>query len=166
MEDIKIIIANKENYIKWLNKIRKGSGNARPLWLAMTPKIQEFINFQFNETGDTGKRWRKLKPSYKKWKKKKGFSTAIGVMTGKLKKAAGIEADKKYSRKSLIWLLDNSVAVSKKGVRYAKYFNSSRPVYRNVALRTTSFLNQDIKNFPNGAGFTFNWLKNSLKPFV
>lgn len=165
MEDIKIIVANKENYIKWLNKIRKGSGNARPLWLAMTPKIQEFIDFQFNESSDTGKRWRRLKPSYKKWKKKKGFSTAIGVMTGKLKSAAGTEAKKKATPKSLIWLLNNSVATSK-GIKYAKWFNASRPIYRNVALRTTSFLNQDIANFPNGAGFTFNWLKNSLKPFV
>lgn len=165
-EDFKIIIENKENYFKWLNKIKKGTSDARPLWTSMTPQIIEFVNFQFNEGSDTGKRWKRLTPRYKKWKVRHGFSPMIGIKAGRLKEAAGSKAIKRSTRTSLSWAVNHSVATSVRGKEYAGHFNRKRPIYRNVALRTNSFLKTDINNFPNRTGFTYNWLKKSLIPTV
>lgn len=163
---LKIDVKNKEQVIKWLEKIKKGSGDARPLWKAMTPKIIYFIDWQFREEDDTGKRWKSLKPAYKEWKIKKGFASGIGVMTGKLKKGAGELAIKKYKRKVLQWSVDQSFVRGKKGVRYAKYFDGVRPVYKNVVLRINSFLTFDIKRFESGSlnSFTYAWLRKYLEP--
>lgn len=162
---IQVIMSGQDAYLKWLDKIKKGSGDARPLWIAMTPKIIEFVNHQFSETSDSGKRWKKLTIPYKKWKAKKGFPTAIGVRTGKLKRASGTQAIKQLRMKSLVWRMDASIPVEN-GRPYAKYFHEKRPIYKNVDLRVNSFLSKDIKNFPNRVGFTYKWLRKSLEPFV
>jgi hypothetical protein len=161
---IRIDLENKDAVIAWLERIKKGSGNAKPLWKAMTPKITEFVDWQFRSESDVAKRWKKLKPSYKAWKIKKGFSSGIGVMTGKLREGSGTSAKKKYTRKILFWRVNESYVRNKKGQKYARYFNKVRPIYKNVAFRVNSFLSFDVKQFKSGSynSFTYIWLRNAL----
>jgi hypothetical protein len=156
--NVQVLIDNKEECIKWLNKIKTGSGDARPLWHAMEDKITEFVYYQFRESDDSGKRWKRLTPKYKAWKKKRGFSGTIGTLTGYLKEYAGEGAVKKFGRTELYW------AVNQSKVKYAKWFNNRRSIYKNVALRVNSFLSFDVKQFNDGShnSFTYSWLRNAL----
>lgn len=165
---ISLDIENKEEVILWLQNIKRGTGDARPLWHAVTPKIIEFVNMQFDETGDGAAKagWKSLKPKYKAWKIKKGYPGVIGVMTGKLKIAAGEQAVREYKERELVWGVNNDVATSNRtGTEYAKYFNAKRNIYRNTVLRMNSFLSFDIKQFIGGShnSFTYIWLRDSLR---
>lgn len=162
--NLKIDIENKDEVIKWLEKIKTGAGDARPLWKAITPKINEFIDWQFRTTDDSAKRWKRLKPAYRKWKQKKGYFTTIGTMTGRLSRGAGRYARKTYKRKELVWGV-NQDYVKKNGKEYARYFNKERPIYKNVVLRINSFLTFDVQQFENGSinSFTYLWLRKYLR---
>lgn len=163
-------IENKEAVIKWLDKLRQGSGDARPLWTAMIPKIQEFVSYEFHPTIDDHKGWASLKEKYKEMKMKYGYPPGIGVRTGKLRSAAGQKAIIKMTEKSLIWKLNEAIPVED-GIPYARNFHEgqdkipARPIYKYTALRVNSFLTLDVKRFNDGtvhANFTYNWLKNTL----
>jgi len=173
---ISLDIENKESVIRWLNEIRKGSGDARPLWLAVVPKIIEFVNFEFSSTVDKHKRWESLNSIYKKWKVTHGFPSGIGVLTGKLRRGAGLLAKKKMRKRDFVWELNQSGVVSKKGYSYAPVFHFGkrdgsqppRTIYKFTALRLNSFLKLDAKKFSDGtvhANFTYKWLKKSLESF-
>jgi len=157
-------IENKEQVVNWLERLKKGTDDARPFWNAMTPKINEFVDKQFDPASDSGKGWKSLKPKYKTWKIKKGYSPAIGVMTGRLREGAGVQSSKKYKKKELIWAV-NQNHVQDHGVRYAGYFNAERSIYKRIALRLNSFLGIDIKKFEGGShnSFTYIWLRNELR---
>ena len=162
-----IDIENKQAVIDWLEQVKRGSGDARMLWRAVLPKVQkEFIEgAQFSSHSNVGKGWKSLTPKYKRWKSKNGFQTVIGVMTGKLRKAAGTGSIVKMLPKSMTIRVDESKAV-RKGVAYAKYFNDLRPVYKAVPFRINSFLATDVKKFNTGShnSFSYAWLRNSLRP--
>jgi hypothetical protein len=173
MFKFKLDIENKDKVIKWLEKIKKGSGDARPLWIAMIPKVTEFVNYEFHDTIDGHKLWENLTSRYKKWKQKKGFSTGIGVMTGKLREGAGKDSIKQITPKSLKWILNDSNTKSNKGFNYAPVFNygkrdgtqAARPIYKFTALRLNSFMKLDAKKFKAGshASFTYKWFRNVLR---
>ena len=167
-------IENKEQVIQWLEKLRKGTGDARPLWIAMYPKIVEFVNYEFHDSADTHKLWPALDSKYKRWKQLKGFSIGMGVMTGKMRTGAGKEAKKVLKEDSLLWILNQTNVRSKKGYRYAPVFNfgrrdgsqPARKIYKYTALRISSFLKLDAKKFESGvthASFTYNWLRKAFK---
>jgi len=158
--DFELDIENKKAVVNWLNQIRKGTGDARPLWRALTPRLNEFVNWQFRGTDNSGKRWKRLTPKYLEWKRKNNYFTGIGVRTGALKKATGINAVKTYSPKYLLWAVNPSID-------YAKHFNSKRNIFRNIAARFNNFMKLDAKQFEDGkvhANFTYAWLRNILAP--
>ena len=164
-------IENKEAVIQWLNQLRKGTGDARPLWLAMIPKITEFVKYEFHPTIDAHKGWASLKDKYKETKMRYGYPPGIGVRTGKLRMAAGERAIKQMNERTLIWKLDTSIPIED-GKQYAYWFHlghdrmPARSIYKYTALRVNTFLTLDVKNFNNGqthANFTYTWLKNTLQ---
>lgn len=166
---IKLDIENKEAVLRWLEQIKKGTGDARPLWKAMTPKIIQFVDNQFQQGSSANKTWKPIKHGYKRWKAKKGFSTGVGVMTDTLKRGAGVQAKKKYKKKFLEWKVNNSLVnpFSKKTLgSYVKHFDKVRPVYDNTIIRVNSFLTTDIQSFNGGSynNFTYAWLRKSLRP--
>jgi hypothetical protein len=171
-----IDISNKEEVIKWLNKIRTGSGDARPLWTAMikSKKIEQFARYEFNPSSDSHKMWADLKPNYLRWKKAHKFPTGIGFLTGKLREAASSDAKKVLKKKSLTWILNSDVPVSKRGYKYAPVFHwgkrdgsqPPRKIFRYTHLRVSSFLKLDAKKFASGvrhASFTYVWLRKVLE---
>lgn len=170
-----INISNYEAVIKWLDKIRAGSGDARPLWAAMikSKTIEKFVQHEFHSTQDSHKMWPALSPGYLEWKRKRG-ETGIGYLSGALREAASSQAKRKPGKKSLRWILDQTVPVSDKGYRYAPVFHwgkkdgsqPARRIFRYTALRVSSFLKLDAKKFESGvthASFTWRWLKGVLE---
>lgn len=164
-------IENKDAVIKWLNELRRGTGDARPLWTAMIPKITEFVNYEFHPTMDAHKGWASLKQKYKESKMRHGYPPGIGIRTGKLRLGAGEKAIKQMDTKSLLWKLDVSIPVEN-GIPYAHYFHfgtskmPARTIYKYIALRVNSFLSLDVKRFNDGqthANFTYTWLSNTLR---
>jgi len=183
IEDFKIDINNKEEVIKWLNKIREGSGNAIPLWKAVTPKIIEFVNYELDPNRDTHKLWPRLNVNYLLWKIRVKHVSGIGYLTGAMRTAAGEQAIKQYSAKSLIWKLDPNVPNENEG-KVGDYVNrfhygfkgediigrkinqKARPLYKYTSLRINNFLKLDAKRFNDGikhANFTYAWLRKSLE---
>lgn len=159
MIPFKLTFKNKKQVIKWLNKVRRGVGDARPLWKVLTPKIIEFVEFQFRPNANSGKRWKELTEKYKQFKEKNGFPTAIGYRTGRLFSGAGVGAKKKFQRKRLTWQVDPNI-------EYAEFFNNERSIYKNVSLRLNSFMKLDAKKFSDGkihGNLTYKWLGPRLR---
>lgn len=158
--------------IKWLTDIKNGTGDARPLWLAMIPRIREFVADEFS--GSNPNKWPALTPKYRHWKAKKGFPHWIGVMTGTMKEAANEKAEIDLQPTYMTWKLNPNNALSKKGYPYANVFNFGRrdgkqpprPIYKSTVLRVNNFLRKDINNMEGGSSmsFTFRWLMNAVKP--
>jgi len=163
MMNIKAEFKDFKPTLKWLNKIKNGTGDARPLWIAMTPKLREFIANEFS--GANPARWLALTAKYRHQKAKQGFPHWIGVRTGAMRIAANQRAKIKYSPKVLEWKLDTSMTPTKSGIPYALYFNQARPIYRSVRDRVNAFLRTDIKDMAGGskAAFTFAWLEKALR---
>jgi hypothetical protein len=180
--DVSLIIKNKENCIKWLNEIRSGSGDARPLWKAVTPKVIEFVDYEFHPSRDTHKMWAGLGAKYLKWKIKRYKVSGIGYLTGALKNAASKDAIKTSNPKNFIWALNTEhqegrVPVSKYAYRFHFGFKGTdsakreinqkeRPIYKYTAIRVNNFLKLDAKEFNNGskhANFIYTWLKKELE---
>lgn len=171
-----IDIKNKEEVIKWLNEIKKGSGDATLLWKAVTPKIIEFVEYGLDPEQDSHKLWPRLSLNYLIWKIRTHHVSGMGFLSGTMRKAAGEDAIKEYTPTSLIWKLNSSVvqAHSKNGYDYSMVFNyggrkkkqKPRPIYRYTQLRINSFLAFDVKQFNDGRShnsFTYRWLKKSLE---
>ena len=175
-------ISNKEEVIKWLNKIRKGSGDARPLWLAMQKKIPQFTDYEFDPKRDSHKLWITLTPEYEAWKKRKGFPVGMGYLFGSMREAAGKRAIKKISKNKMLWIVNPKVATEKGAVgdymyRFhwgyrgtdklgRKIDQPAREMLRYTHLRVSSFLKLDAKKFKSGvthASFTYNWLRKVLE---
>jgi len=161
---MRIDIENKDQVIRWLENLKRGTGDARPFWRALTPRITEFVEKQFDYSSDSGKRWKSLTDKYVKFKAKKGFHPGIGVMTGLLGEGAGKRAIKKYKRKELLWSVNQGL-VQNKGKKYAGFFHKDRPIYDMVAIRLNSFLGIDIQKFTGGSknSITYLWLRNELR---
>jgi hypothetical protein len=169
-------VKNKDAVIKWLEEIREGSGDATPLWKAVTPKIIEFVDYEFSPTIDGHKLWPRLNVDYLIWKIKKYKVSGIGYMTGSMKDAASKNAVKTYTSKSLTWQLNSNdvESHSKNGYDYSQVFHfgkrdnsqKPRPIYKYTALRLNNFLKLDAKQFSDGtkhANFTWEWLRKSLE---
>ena len=157
--------------LKWLKNIQRGSDDARPLWVAMIPRIREFVADEFS--GSNPNKWPALTPKYRHWKAKKGFPHWIGVMTGTMKDAAGKGAIIEVKPKMMSWRLDSSQTPTKSGVPYSAYFSygtskmPARPIFKSTLARTNSLLRKDIKDMEGGsrAAFTFAWIRKSLEPY-
>lgn len=176
-------IKNKKEVIKWLNKIRKGTGDARPLWMAMSKKIPEFTDYELDPDSDSHKLWPKLSKRYLKWKSKKFGHVGMGYLWGTLQKAAGKKAKRMVTPTTLLWIVNSSVA-GKKGKKVGDYLfrfhygfsgedrlgrkinQPARKLFRYTNLRVSSFLKLDAKKFKSGAvhaSFTYNWLRKVLE---
>jgi len=173
---IDLDIDSKEAVIKWLEEVQRGTGDAKPLWLAVIPKIKEFIDYELDEIQDSHKKWQKLSEKYLDAKIKKGYPSGIGVRTGLMKKGSMEQAKKKVTSKSLTWELNQNVVRSKKGYPYAMVFHygkkdgsqPARPLFRYTMLRLNSFLKMDVRKFNDGtthANFTYKWLRKSLESY-
>jgi len=168
MINVNFDIENKEKTLRWLDRVREGLEDARPLWKALTPKITDFIDYEFDPKKDAHKKWAVLSGRHLAYKKRKGYNPGIGNMKGKLKKGAGMNAIKKYKEKSLLWKLNHAKVKSKRGYEYAWVFHKgnpktnqpARPIYRFTCLRINSFVRRDVKK---GIGLTYNWLKKAIK---
>lgn len=176
-------ISNKKEVIKWLNKIRKGSGDARPLWIAMSKKMPEFTDYEFDPNADPHKLWPGLTKPYLKWKKRKFGHSGMGFLHGNLQKAAGIKAKRMITPKTMLWMVNPNItgAKGKKVGDYLYRFHygftgsdslgrninqPARRIFRYTALRVNSFLKLDAKKFKSGAvhaSFTYNWLRKVLE---
>ncbi len=178
LEEFTLEIQNKKAVIQWLNDIRNRTGNAIPLWKAVTPKIEEFVTYELHPTRDGHKLWPRLKPKYLNWKRRtKGFS-GMGYLSGNLRDAASNSANKEYSPLSLKWSINTGIGKVNDYVwrfHYGfmgtdslgrKVRQKPRPIYRYTALRVDSFLKLDAKKFNDGrthASFTYNWLRKELE---
>jgi hypothetical protein len=174
-ETFKLNIKNKEAVIAWLNEIKEGTGDATPLWKAVTPKIIDFVNYELDPHSDGHKLWPRLKVDYLIWKIRTFHVSGIGYLTGAMQNASGESAIKKYSPKSLLWRLNPATVIynSENGFDYSQVFHKgkrdgtqkARPLYKYTSLRINSFLKLDAKKFNDGshASFTYLWLKNSLE---
>lgn len=173
---MQIDIQNKDEVIKWLDSIKEGSGDATLLWNAVTPKIIEFINYELDPSRDAHKLWPRLNTKYLLWKIKHYHVSGMGYLTGEMQKAAGANAIKTYTPKSLKWELHGQMIEgnSKDHYDYSKVFNwgthkgryqKPRPLYEFTALRINNFLKMDVQKFNGGSrnSFTFQWLKKSLE---
>jgi hypothetical protein len=183
MEGFKLDIKNKDAVIKWLEEIRRGSGDATPLWVAVTPKIVEFVDYEFHPTRDTHKLWPRLSVNYLIWKIRKHHVSGIGYKTGVMKDAASKNAIKLYKSKSLTWQLNSNAVAANDPNRYdyskvfhfgtrnqtkgkGKRVQKPRPIYKYTAIRLNNFLKLDAKTFNSGvkhANFTYSWLRKSLE---
>ena len=157
--------------LKWLKNIQRGSDDARPLWVAMIPRIREFVADEFS--GSNPNKWPALTPKYRHWKAKKGFPHWIGVMTGTMRDAAGKGAIIEIKPKMMMWMLDAARTPTKSGVPYSSYFSNgtskmpARPIFKSTLARTNSFLRKDIQDMEGGsrASFTFAWLNKAIDPY-
>lgn len=182
-ENFTIDLENKEAVFKWLDDIRERSGNAVPLWKAVTPKLQEFVAYEFHPNRDGHKIWPRLNVDYLIWKIRVKGVSGIGYMSGTMTEAAGKSAIKEYKPLSLTWKLNSSMVQghSDNSYDYSQVFhfgtkNQSRgkgkrvqrprPIYKYTALRLNNFLKLDVKKFNDGtthANFTYKWLKKALE---
>lgn len=194
IESLTLDIKNKEAVIAWLERIREGSGDATPLWIATTPKIIEFVDYELDPNRDAHKLWKRLSPKYLLWKIKHKGVSGIGYLTGTMREAAGKEAFKIYNPKSLLWKVNTTITNKESGVSVGKYVYAfhygrdvsyskkaekalkkakklnkqpARPLYKYTALRINNFLKLDAKKFNTGdhASFTYNWLRKSLESY-
>lgn len=183
MDEFKLEIENKEAVIKWLEDIRKGTGNAVPLWKAITPKTIEFIDYEFDPDQDGHKLWPMLSTEYLIWKIRVKGVSGIGYLSGAMREAAGREAIKEYKAQSFLWKLNDTVSsedgkdVSDYVYRFHYGFSGSdargrvvdqpaRPIYKYTQIRLNNFLKLDAKRFNDGtkhANFTYNWLRKELE---
>lgn len=181
MKEFELDIENKEAVFKWLDDIRNRSGNAIPLWKAVTPKLQEFIEYEFHPSRDGHKLWSRLNVNYLLWKIHVKKVSGIGYLSGTMAEAAGKSAIKTYSPMSLTWKLNSGMVSSNGGYDYSKVFHYGtknqtkgkgkrvqrpRPIYKYTTLRLNNFLKLDVKRFNDGtthANFIYNWLKKALK---
>src|SRR4030042_664909 len=171
----KLDISNKEAVFAWLDRIRKGSDDARPLWKAMAKQIPVFTNYEFDPNRDNHKLWPKLKDSTLAQKERKGFPSGIGFQTGTLREPAGAQAKRELKPKYMLWLLNAEMTRTKGGKwKYGEVFHwgkkdgsqPARPIFKYTRFRVSSFLKLDAKNFKNGvthASFTYAWLKKMLE---
>jgi hypothetical protein len=188
-----IELKNKSQVIKWLQDIREGTGDARPLWKAVSPKIIEFVEYEVDSNRDAHKLWKKLTPKYLAWKIRNKGVSGIGYLSGSMRRAMGKEAIKEYNPKNLLWKINTSTINSETGKPVSKYIYAfhygrdqgfskgaqkilkkakklnkqpARPLYKYTALRLNNFLKLDVKQFSNGtkhANFTYAWLKKYLE---
>jgi hypothetical protein len=166
------IDANWKPSLEWLEQIKKGTGDARPLWIAMIPKIREFVAFEF--AGSNPNKWPRLNQKYLEWKVKHGFPSWIGAMSGKMKDAANEKAEINMQPEYMTWKLNPQNALSKKGYPYPNVFNwgrrdgkqPARPIFKSTVLRVNNFLRTDINNMEGGSrmSFTFKWLEKAVAP--
>jgi hypothetical protein len=135
---------NFEPTRKWFENVKKGIGDARPLWIAMLPKIQEFTSYEF--TSRNPNQWERISSKWQQWKVDHGFPATIGVYKGKLKKGAVDNAIIKVDEKQLIWKLNETNVVSDPyksvkgrqsggGYAYAQVFNKKRPIFKATVFR-------------------------------
>lgn len=139
--------------LRWLNGVKRGVGDMSPLYKAIEPSMRKFAKTEFSSSNPNN--WMELKPEYKAWKSSKGFSTNIGVMTGRMKWAASDGAKTTITQKTMIYELDNSKTRTKKGVDYSQYFDHykdgspKRKIFRWTALRVESFIQGLTVKFVN-----------------
>ena len=167
------IEADWQPTIKWLKRIQKGTDDARPLWVALVPRIREFVKDEFS--GANPSRWPALTPKYRHWKSRARYPPWIGVMTGTMRDAAGPGAVIELTKTRLTWKLDTSKALSDKGYPYSTVFHwgrkdGSQPprhIFKATVARTNSLLKKDIKDLEGGskAAFTFAWLSKAIDPY-
>ena len=136
---------------EWLDRVRKGVEDARPLWKGITPILREWTANEF--AGGNPNRWMKLTPKYKAWKAKEGYPTKIGTMKGKLADASSEGAIVNYNYSSMTFQVDTSKTINESGDSYAKYFNKYRPLFRWTNNRIVSWLD----------GITMKYLNNLIR---
>lgn len=155
--------------LEWLENIKRGLDDARPLWVAMLPRIHEFVAYEFS--GSNSNNWPQLTPQYKRQKVRQGYPYWIGVRTGTMRKAANEEASISITPKQLNWELNKSGTPTKgRGDQYAQFFHRgtkkmpARPIYKTTVRRVNSLLRKDINNLEgnNRMSFTFKWLEKAL----
>lgn len=157
--------------LKWLDQIKSGAGDARPLWVAMIPRVREFVAEEFS--GNNPNKWSALTPKYRHWKAMRGFPHWIGVLHGNLRQGAGPGAKIVIHPKYFKWELDQSKTVNARGTNYAPFFNfgtskmPARPVFKSTVLRVNNFLRKDINDLYGGSrmAFTFKWLEKAIEPY-
>ena len=159
--------------LKWLKNIQRGTDDARPLWVAMIPRVKEFVAAEFS--GANTSKWPALTPKYRQWKTKMGYPAWIGTMTGAMGKAAGPGAIISVQPKKMTWKLNSAAALSDKGYPYSGVFHfgrrdgsqPARTIYKSTVLRVNQFLQTDIRDLEGGgkASFTFKWLERALDPY-
>ncbi len=171
MIDYKIKVDWKPT-LAWLERIKAGTGDARPLWAAMIPRIRTFVKDEF--AGGNPNKWQSLSPRYRHWKATHGYPHWIGVLTGKMRDAAGPGANIQLKPRVLIWGLDQNKTRAKNGASYSGYFHSgtrkmpARPIFRSTRLRVDTMLRKDLNDMKSGdprMSFTFAWLSKSLEPY-
>ena len=47
-----IDIENKDEVVRWLERLKNGTDDAKPFWKALTPTIIKFVDTQFDYTSD------------------------------------------------------------------------------------------------------------------
>jgi hypothetical protein len=154
--------------LEWLEKIKRGLDDARPLWMAMIPRIREFVDEEFS--GNNPNKWQSLTPKYRHWKAQHGFPHWIGVLTGNLKKASGQNAKVKINPKWLEWAV-NTDMTQVKGGNYGIFFSRgtskmpARQIFRSSKMRINNFLKKDINDMEGGSrmAFTFAWLNKAIE---
>lgn len=158
--------------LDWLARIKRGLDDARPLWVAMIPRIKQFVRDEFS--GANPSRWKALTIRYRHRKSKEGFPHWIGVRTGAMRQAAGESAKIELTPRSMKWRLDETMTPTKSGIPYSYVFHWGRrdgkqvprPIYTSTIARVNQFLKTDIKNMEGQSrmSFTFQWLENAIKP--
>ncbi len=173
--------------LQWLENIKKGTDDARPLWFAMLPRVHAFVAEEFSGTNPN--KWAQYKPNkvimrtgnksamgvstYKAWKVNHGYPWWIGVMTGRMKRAANENATINVTPKKLTWELNKSGTPTKGGDQYAQFFSggtrkmTARPIYKSTVLRVNNLLRQDINNMKgqSRSSFTFAWIEKALEDY-
>lgn len=155
--------------LEWLENIKRGTDDARPLFIALVPRIQTFVADEFS--GANPNKWPILNPKYRQWKAKKGYPHWVGVLSGKLRTAAGPNAITSISKTELRWELNYNIPVSPKGAPYSFYFDGGtrkmppREIFKSSVRRINSLLKQDIKDMEgnNKMAFTFAWLEKAIE---
>ena len=162
------IKADWQPTIKWVQRIQKGLDDARPLWVAMIPRIREFVQFEFS--GANPSNWPALNPKYRHQKSQQGFPHWIGVRTGAMRDAAGKGADIRVEPKRMTWKLDGAQTPTTSGIPYSAYFSggtSKMPasqIFKSTRMRVNNLLRKDLKDMENTsrASFTLAWVRNAL----
>ena len=145
--------------LEWLEKIKRGVGDARPLWVAMQPKVIEWIKQEFTDSNPN--KWKKLSPKYLEWKLKNNFPATIGILTGDMLKAASDNAIVEMTERHM------SVEVNQAEAPHSVFFHfgtkkmPARGIYKRTRLVIDSWLRDDIRDMEGGSrsAFTFQWLR-------
>ena len=137
-KDFVYLKADTEQARKWLDSVKNGIGNMKPLFKGIEGDVRYFAASEFSDHNPN--KWRRLTPNYKNWKTNMGYPETIGVRTGRLKAGASAHARVKISRKKMIYVLNEDNVKDNKNRKYAKWFDRKRPLFKWTALRVNSFI--------------------------